>query len=196
MSTPRVKSPRGREQKLIWPCLFAFLLISGGIRSSWLPKVAKVISEKRQLRWVFVGIRGYPLVLVVKSLAIHRVFLLSSYFSGFSWISGDIRFARGQITDKCQGILPLRFQFFASLLVSGGIRYPWLPKVAKSNFRKAAGTLGFREYSEKSVGFDSQISCKSQGIFISRSQFLGFSWISGTISILFYGLKKKKKNNK
>ena len=53
-----------------------FSLVSGGIRSSWLHKVAKASFEKRRVRWVFVGIRGYPLVLVVKSLANHRVILL------------------------------------------------------------------------------------------------------------------------
>ena len=58
---------------------FRFLVFShvcGGIRSCWFRRVAKATSEKRRLRWVFVGIREYPLVLVVKSLANHRVILL------------------------------------------------------------------------------------------------------------------------
>ena len=39
-----------------------FSHVSGGIRSCWFAKVGKATSEKRRLRWVFVGIREYPLV--------------------------------------------------------------------------------------------------------------------------------------
>ena len=63
----------------ILPLVFqvpVFSWVSGGIRSCLFAKIAKATSEKRRLRWVFTGIRRYPLVLVVKSLADHRVILL------------------------------------------------------------------------------------------------------------------------
>ena len=71
---------------------------------------------------------------------------------GFSWVSGGIRFACGQITCKSQGLLPVGSQFPVFLWVSG-----------VSSF--ACG----------------QITCKSQGLLPVGSQFLGFSWVSGDV---------------
>ena len=113
-----------------------FSHVSGGIRSCWFAKVGKATSEKRRLRWVFLGIREYPLVLVVKSLANHRVILLlclnSPGFRGYPGISGLLVVKSCQIACKSQAILALGSGFLVFSHVSGGIRSCWFAKVAKA----------------------------------------------------------------
>ena len=137
----------------------------------------KATCEKRRLRWVFVGIRGYPLVLVVKSLATHRVILLLRLNSlgfrgsprwekplpksggcvGFSWVSGSIRWFWWSNLLQITGWS----YFCVSTWVSGGIRL-------------ACG----------------QITCKWQGILPLGSQFLGFSLVSGGIRSSWHKVAK------
>ena len=79
------KNTRNRDPKIMIPCFVCVLLACGVITCKfplgsqvpgfrWYPGVrSSCLPEKRRLRWVFVGVRGYPLGLVVKSLANDRV---------------------------------------------------------------------------------------------------------------------------
>ena len=104
------------------------------------------------------GIRGYPLVLVVKSLVNHRVILFLRLNSlGFRGYPVCLSSNRLQITGyPC-------FRVWIPCVFARIRGYPFrlVRQGGKSHFRKVAVALGFRGYPEVSVGFGGQISCKS-----------------------------------